>query len=387
MEFEMKIGLLGDYIVDQYIYGICDRLSPESPVPVFQETNRETRGGGVENVCQNLKALGAEIEYHFTQTSTKTRYVVDNHIVFRVDDESYLPINFTEYEFSSKIVILSDYNKGFLHRSADIIKHLKSRNKFVIVDPKKSLDNYRDADIVKLNEKEFSKYSEISDYEKARVQYSIGTIIVTRASKPVLIIDSKGISEVETTNYAVSDVTGAGDVFIASLGFYLAKGFDIKEATAKATRLASISVTKFGTYVLTEEDIRKVTPKIIFTNGCFDIIHRGHVEYLQKSKKLGDKLIVGLNSDKSVKSLKGFSRPVNNQADRKFVLESLGCVDEVIVFDEDTPYELIKRIKPDIITKGGDYTSIDQVVGHDLAQVKLIPFISGYSTTSILERA
>jgi D-beta-D-heptose 7-phosphate kinase/D-beta-D-heptose 1-phosphate adenosyltransferase len=274
-----------------------------------------------------------------------------------------------------------------LHRSADIIKHLKSRNKFVIVDPKKSLDNYRNADIVKLNEKEFSKYSEISDYEKARVQYSIGTIIVTRASKPVLIIDSKGISEVETTNYAVSDVTGAGDVFIASLGFYLAKGFDIKEATAKATRLASISVTKFGTYVLTEEDIRKVTPKIIFTNGCFDIIHRGHVEYLQKSKKLGDKLIVGLNSDKSVKSLKGFSRPVNNQSDRKFVLESLGCVDEVIVFNEDTPYELIKRIKPDIITKGGDYTSIDQVVGHDLAQVKLIPFISGYSTTSILERA
>jgi D-beta-D-heptose 7-phosphate kinase/D-beta-D-heptose 1-phosphate adenosyltransferase len=135
---------------------------------------------------------------------------------------------------------------------------------------------------------------------------------------------------------------------------------------------------------LTKEDIDKT--KVIFTNGCFDIIHRGHVDYLKKSKELGYKLIVGLNSDESIRRLKGSSRPINSEHDRKAVLESLGFVDTVIIFDEDTPYELIKELKPDIITKGGDYKSIKDVVGHDLAEVKIIPYVEGYSTTKILEK-
>jgi D-beta-D-heptose 7-phosphate kinase/D-beta-D-heptose 1-phosphate adenosyltransferase len=156
------------------------------------------------------------------------------------------------------------------------------------------------------------------------------------------------------------------------------------DACVKATRLASISVTKFGTYVLTEEDIKQT--KTVFTNGCFDIIHRGHVDYLKKSRALGSKLIVGLNSDLSVKSNKGVFKPVNAQEDRKAILESLDCVDEVIIFDEPTPFELIKSIRPDIITKGGDYTMND-VIGKELAEVVIIPFLDGYSTTKILERA
>lgn len=126
--------------------------------------------------------------------------------------------------------------------------------------------------------------------------------------------------------------------------------------------------------------------RIVFTNGCFDILHRGHVEYLEASSLLGDYLIVGLNSDASVKRLKGSSRPINNQNDRKYVLENLKSVNKVIIFDEDTPYELIKKLKPNVITKGGDY-KVETVVGHDLVEeTYIIPFTDGYSTTNIIER-
>jgi D-beta-D-heptose 7-phosphate kinase/D-beta-D-heptose 1-phosphate adenosyltransferase len=125
---------------------------------------------------------------------------------------------------------------------------------------------------------------------------------------------------------------------------------------------------------------------VVFTNGCFDILHRGHVEYLKESKKLGNYLIVAINSDSSVKRLKGKARPLNTQEDRAFVLKAIKYVDEVIVFDEDTPYKLIKEIKPDIITKGGDYTQ-DTVVGNDIAKVVILPFIQGYSTTGLVNAA
>jgi D-beta-D-heptose 7-phosphate kinase/D-beta-D-heptose 1-phosphate adenosyltransferase len=124
---------------------------------------------------------------------------------------------------------------------------------------------------------------------------------------------------------------------------------------------------------------------IVFTNGCFDILHRGHIGYLKKSKSLGTYLIVGINSDNSVRRLKGEGRPFNNQWDRKYVLEELRCVDEVIIFEEDTPYELIKRIGPDIITKGGDY-KVEEVVGHDLFKTIIIPYMEGYSTSKILKK-
>lgn len=126
--------------------------------------------------------------------------------------------------------------------------------------------------------------------------------------------------------------------------------------------------------------------KVVFTNGCFDILHRGHIEYLQQSKDVGHYLIVGLNSDESVKRLKGNSRPINNQEDRKFMLESLSCVDEVIIFDEDTPKELIEKVKPDVITKGGDYKPRD-VVGFGMAdELYIITYRKGYSTTNLIER-
>jgi rfaE bifunctional protein nucleotidyltransferase chain/domain len=134
------------------------------------------------------------------------------------------------------------------------------------------------------------------------------------------------------------------------------------------------------------EDIEKRINKIVFTNGCFDILHRGHVEYLQKSKALGDLLVVGINSDASIKRLKGNSRPINNQQDREFMLKSLECVDEVLVFNEDTPLNIIESLRPNIITKGGDYT-VEEVVGHDIVpETYIISLTNGYSTTNFIER-
>lgn len=379
------IALFGDYITDKYIYGDINRISPESPIPVFLEKSTEIRDGGASNVYNNLVSLGNKVSFFYSKNSTKVRYVNNNHIMFRSDIETYIPY-YGKIEFNLnniKYCILSDYNKGFLHRSQEIIDYCKSKNCIVIVDPKKHLSHYINADIVKLNEKELREYTDNLSYKEVRETYNIKSLVITLGSKGVYISSDQFEGLIEADKHQVSDVTGAGDVFIASMTHYLNKGLSLYDSCLKATRLASISVTKFGTYVLTEEDIKKT--KVVFTNGCFDIIHKGHIDYLKKSKDLGYKLIVGLNSDSSVKRLKGDSRPINNQEDRKTVLESLRFIDEVIIFDEDTPYQLIQKIKPDIITKGGDY-NIDNVVGNDLAEVIIIPFLNGYSTTNILEK-
>lgn len=387
----MKIGLIGDHISDIYIHGKMTRFSPESPIPIFDIVEEETKDGGASNVNNNLIALGAYIDYYtdFDRYSIKKRYVCDGHIVFRVDDDrtSSIDLDLIDFKEETTYVILSDYNKGVLSESQQIIHKLKSQGKIVIVDPKRNLVNYEGADIVKLNETEYHRFSMIdSGYQETRNFYNIGTLVITMADKGVTIVSKDGIQTIPGESKQVSDVTGAGDVFIAAMTYYLAKGKTIYNACEMANKLASISVCKFGTYTLTPEDIRTVEKKVIFTNGCFDIIHRGHVDYLQKSKAMGDHLIVGLNSDNSVKKLKGDSRPFNNQNDRKLVLESLGCVDEVIIFDEETPYELIKKMQPDIITKGGDYTDKSQVVGNDLTEVHIFPYMEGYSTSMILER-
>lgn len=379
------ICVIGDYISDIYVYGDVDRISPESPIPIFKKTREEHRPGGAGNVYANLNALGSSAIMLCSKNSTKYRYVYDNHIMFRADDERYVVNNNMKFKLDGiKYCILSDYNKGYLHNSQAIIERCKKHGCIVIVDPKKSIDNYKGADIVKLNNKEYELYcSSYKSVQDAMLSNDIGCFIITQGALGATIFTNNTFTHIEADNHQVADVTGAGDIFIAVLTHYLSKGFDIVAASKKAVKLSSISVTKFGTYVLQPEDIIKATT--VFTNGCFDILHRGHIEYLKQSKALGNKLIVGLNSDRSVSSLKGKDRPINKQEDRKAVLESLSFVDEVIIFDENTPYELIKKIQPDIITKGGDYT-VEQVVGNDLAEVKIISYIKDYSTTKILEK-
>ena len=163
--------------------------------------------------------------------------------------------------------------------------------------------------------------------------------------------------------------------------YALTKGYSHIKCLEIAVSASTESVKHTGTYVLTKQDVERTK---VFTNGCFDIVHRGHIEMLKASKQLGDWLVVGVNTDQSVKRLKGESRPVNNESDRKVMLESLDFVDEVILFDEDTPIELIKRVQPDIITKGGDYT-VDTVVGNQLAKVVILPTVDDYSTTKTIE--
>jgi D-beta-D-heptose 7-phosphate kinase/D-beta-D-heptose 1-phosphate adenosyltransferase len=387
----MKIGLIGDHISDIYIYGKMNRFSPESPIPIFDIIKEESRAGGASNVNNNLINLGAHVDYYYDALdySVKKRYVCDNHIMFRVDEDKTSTADISQIQFpeETKYVILSDYNKGILSKSQQLVHSLKEQGKIVIVDPKKSLVNYESADIVKLNESEYHRFSMIEGgYQDTRKFYNIGTLVITKGGEGVTIVSEDGIQNIPGHSTQVSDVTGAGDVFIAAMTYYLAKGKSIYNACELANKLAALSVCKFGTYTLTPEDVRSVEKKVVFTNGCFDFIHRGHVTYLEKSKELGDYLIVGLNSDDSVKRLKGENKPYNNQDDRKKVLESLKCVDEVIIFDEDTPYDLIKRIQPDIITKGGDYKTKEEVVGNDIANVELIPFLEGYSTTKMVEK-
>ena len=179
----------------------------------------------------------------------------------------------------------------------------------------------------------------------------------------------------------MSDVTGAGDCFLAAFVYALTKGYDYQKALELAVKGSTESVKHSGTYILKQQDLEE---RIIFTNGVFDILHKGHFELLAEAKSLGEKLIVGINSDASVKRLKGETRPINNVMKRISQLEILPWVDQVIVFDEDTPYELIKQIKPHVIVKGGDY-KIEEVVGNDLADVHIVSTVDGYSTTSIIE--
>lgn len=386
----MKIGLIGDHITDIYIYGKMNRFSPESPIPIFDITEVETRAGGASNVNNNLQALGVHCLYYFdgTDYSTKRRYVCDGHIMFRCDEDKFSQTDPLDIEFPEecKYVILSDYNKGVLRNSQALIHKLKKEGKIVVVDPKRSMVHYEGADIVKMNEEEYHRFSmiDVDTPEEVRKFYNVGTLVITRGKRGPLIVTKEGTTELDGIDKDVADVTGAGDVFIAAMTYYLAKGDHIIDACEKANKLAALSVGHFGTYSLTEEDIKTVEKKVIFTNGCFDILHKGHIDYLKKSKELGDCLIVGLNSDESVKRIKGDLRPYNNEQDRKEMLESLKFVDEVIIFDDETPYELIKAIKPDIITKGGDYT-VETVVGNDLAEVVIIPTTEGYSTTDTLE--
>jgi D-beta-D-heptose 7-phosphate kinase/D-beta-D-heptose 1-phosphate adenosyltransferase len=382
----MTIAVIGDYILDEYITGKVERISPESPIPIFKEVSYEFRDGGSGNVVANLQALGAGVDHYFdvTNHAIKKRYVCDNHLVFRSDNEQYIINDKIDFDLTGvKYCILSDYNKGYLHYTHRIITLCKSFGCKVIIDPKKRLENYIGADIVKLNQKELVDYTDGEPPVDLLYKYKFGAIVVTRGRDGVSVYTRDSTTHIKGEQHSVSDVTGAGDVFIASMTYYLSLGDDLVTACTKANKLAGLSVTKFGTYVLTQDDIKQV--KTVFTNGCFDILHRGHIELLRESKKLGGRLVVGLNSDESVRRLKGNNRPVNKQEDRKALLESLESVDEVVIFDEDTPRRVIENLRPDIITKGGDYTT-ETVVGNDLAEVIIIPLVGNLSTTSIIEK-
>jgi len=376
----MKVLVIGDIIIDKYIYGTSERLSPEAPVPVVKYLREVQSLGGAGLVYENLKSLGVDVTLFETKqpSSIKTRVICDGHYITRIDDDkdadsndiltNVLKNDFSQWDY----VILSDYDKGVLDNAKQIIAHINSQGPKVIVDPKRYAYNYEGAWLVKPNNNEYTKF-EFDEWQ--------GNIITTDAGHSV----SATIDNIEYTipveQVEVSDVTGAGDCFLAAFVYGLTKEYTYEKCLQLAVKGSTEAVTHVGTHTLTVSDLEE---RIVFTNGCFDILHTGHFELLAEAKSLGGKLIVGINSDESVRRFKGPKRPINNVNKRKSQLELLPWVDEVIVFDEDTPYRLIKEVVPHVIVKGGDYT-VEQVVGHDLADVHLVPTVEGYSTTQIIE--
>ena len=461
-----KILVIGDLMIDHYLWGSCDRISPEAPVQVINVGDESMSLGGAGNVINNLNALGAQVDvisvigncetsgklkallanikvntkYLITQnkrvTSKKTRIISSQQQVVRYDHESTDEISdesqksilasFKKLVSNYDAVLLSDYGKGVLtiELTQSLIAIANNKNKKVLVDPK-GLDysKYRGSYLLTPNKKEASEATKININDDAsltkaitqlKTEYDLDVSLITLSEQGVAIYDDK-LRVHPTVSREVFDVTGAGDTVLASLGFALACGYKIDAAVEFANLAAGVVVGKIGSAIATlneiieyESSLKKSTSdehiktfdeiaslskelrargkKIIFTNGCFDILHIGHVRYLETAKSYGDILILGLNSDRSVTSIKGKGRPINIQLDRAYMLAALEAVDYVVVFDEDTPYDLIKAVKPDVLVKGSDYEG-KKVVGQDIAdELKLVEFVDGKSTTKTIEK-
>lgn len=457
-----RILVVGDIMVDHYIWGSCNRISPEAPVQVVNVKSENNRLGGACNVGANLSALGAKVSLcgivgddslgkwlaseldrlgidvsciipTNRPTTQKSRILISHQQVLRVDREDSAPIT-TQLEdelyellehklHSFDAIILSDYAKGLLttNLTQRIITLARSLHKPVLVDPKGSdYTKYKNATLLTPNKLEASlaTQTQITDdtslkvaMDKLKSLCNLDICLVTLSEDGIAILCDDSLVKSPTIAKEVYDVTGAGDTVIAALAFGLSNGLDIFQASDFANAAAAVVIGKIGSAtaslseiisflhngayadskIITQSDVQALLPalsekKIIFTNGCFDILHAGHISYLQKARELGDLLIVGLNSDESIRRLKGSSRPIITQNDRAAVLAALECVDFVIIFEEDTPYELIKLIAPSVLVKGADYTG-KEVVGSEFAkEVKLIEFVQGRSSTSIIEK-
>lgn len=455
LEFKKTPNILvvGDLMIDNYVWGNCERISPEAPVQILRVVKEDNRLGGACNVANNLIALGAnaaicgiigddndgkmllglldcakidnkfvKIESKFS-TIKKSRFLASNQQVLRVDrefgscalrEDSIFLIK--KHISNFDCIILSDYGKGALDLTfcQDLIKLARESKIPILCDPKgDDYSKYKNATLITPNKKEaqIAIKSKIFDNEslqkcgfKLKNDLGLDSVIITLSEDGIAIFEDK-FKRIPTLAREVFDVTGAGDTVISALGFCLANGMNLESSARFANAAAAVVVGKIGSAVanlgevlgLMKNDInrgdialiyalQKSGKKIVFSNGCFDILHVGHIEYLKQAKALGDILVIGLNSDSSIKKLKGPSRPINNQIDREKLLIALGCVDFVIVFDEETPQNLIEKIKPDILVKGGDY-KIENIIGREFAkEVKVLDFIPNKSTTNIIKK-
>ena len=411
------IKVFGDIMLDIWINGEINRISPEAPVPVFLENSNSKSIGGAANLALNINKINPnvklfgllgddvngsividlikrnnlkyEIDFSKNPTTTKTRFInKSSKHFFRwdIDSNNYLLENHKKLDLrinKEDIICVSDYNKGFVTK--ELLKLLRIKHNKILVDPKQDANFYKDVFLVKPNMKEynswfgkFNKSSAIKNMNKLGWKW----LVVTDGAKGMHVLNSDGDYKYffEPVNDVI-DVTGAGDAVMAVLACCVSKNIDIFQASKLACYAAARTVEKERVALINKGLLKD---KTIFTNGVFDIIHKGHIELLKYAKTLGSNLIIGINSDKSVKRLKGKSRPINNQKFRKSQLLKFKFVDQVIIFDEDTPYEQIKLIKPDIIVKGGDYKA-ENVVGNDIAKVIIFPTLKGYSTTNIIK--
>ena len=461
-----NILVIGDLMIDHYLWGSCDRISPEAPVQVVNVKKESSVLGGAGNVINNLVTLGSVVDVisvigndsvanelksllekidvptsnlvveNNRKTSKKSRLIASQQQVLRYDMESIDDINENSHKqiiqtleknidkYSS--IILSDYGKGVLttNLTKEIIKIANKNNIKVLVDPKgKDYSKYKGSYTLTPNKKEAMEATNIDIKDESsliealkslKTQCELEVSLITLSEQGIAIFDDE-LTIKPTVAREVYDVTGAGDTVIASIAFALGNNLDIKDAIYFANLAAGVVVGKIGSatttldeiyeyeyslhksnstsHIKTFDEIKTLASKlhsqgkkIVFTNGCFDILHVGHVKYLEVAKSYGDVLILGLNADSSVKKLKGPTRPINTQDDRAYILASLESVDYVVIFEEETPYELIKLIKPHVLVKGGDYEG-KEVIGQDIAdELKLVQFVDGKSTTNTIKR-
>ncbi|MGH1486215.1 MAG: bifunctional D-glycero-beta-D-manno-heptose-7-phosphate kinase/D-glycero-beta-D-manno-heptose 1-phosphate adenylyltransferase HldE [Cellvibrionaceae bacterium] len=465
-----KVLVIGDVMLDSYIDGNTQRISPEAPVPVVHIQDNYQRPGGAANVALNIAALGAKaillgligkdeagqqlqqrlldenvdsrlLSSDHAKTISKLRVISRNQQLIRLDTEDgFAHVNHDELLQQAihateevTAVILSDYNKGTLRPIlTKFLAHCKEKQLPVLVDPKGSdFSIYHSATLLTPNMSEFKAVAGDPNDEKdfqqrafdLMKQHELKSLLVTRSEKGMSLFQQDATPfNLAAEVREVYDVTGAGDTVIATLATALGANYSFHDATTLANLAAGIVVGKMGTAtvslaelqtaiinkqhsdvitqngILSLEDLLKETKlartrgeTLVMTNGCFDILHAGHVHYLNEARKLGDRLIVAVNSDASVKRLKGSERPINSLDNRMLVLDALACVDWVVAFDADTPATVIDAIIPDKLIKGGDYKA-EEIVGYETVtqaggEVLTIDLTPGCSTTNIINKA
>lgn len=422
-EKKKRIAVVGDIILDEYYQVQTNRISPEGPIPVFHmdEWKCEKRLGGAANVVTNAKYFSSievvlfgvmsssiceileqrKIKYYCEQKEipVKKRFYVGNQCVFRCDVEKPIinhNIDILKNLSDFDAVILSDYNKGLFTK--EFVKEIFKicYNIPLVVDPKKNYELFKGCTTIKPNWNE-SLLIGNGDIMKIKEKLKCKNVVITRSELGPIGCENNNKFEilVEKNKKCVVSQVGAGDQFLISMVAAQVFGYSVEES-AKFAHLMGMNycskgmnepVHPFEAYsnkIITINQLPK-TEKLIFTNGVFDVITRKHVELLKFAKKQGDKLIVALNDDLSVRRLKGSTRPINKLSDRMSVLEGLECVDYIISFSEDTPYNLMKEIGNIYkIVKGSDYTK-ERVVGNDLFEVTLFPYEQGYSSSRTIE--
>lgn len=467
-----RVAVAGDVMLDIYVGGAVERISPEAPIPVLRIERETVMPGGAGNVARNVAALGASarligvvgtddaarklgdliaaearlandlVAEPSRQTAVKTRYVGGNQQMLRADRETVGPLSADVRRrliagvknalADCAVLVLSDYGKGVLQAgaAAELIAAAKQAKRTVVVDPKgRDWAPYAGADVVTPNKRELAEASGMEVAGDAAVaaaaralmaRHRLGAVLATLGPDGMILVRADGSSEhFRAEAREVFDVSGAGDTVVAALAALLATGAALADAALIANVAAGIVVGKAGTAVvhgdelfhaLHHQDLMDAEAKVLtlaqvvertrawrgaklkigFTNGCFDLLHPGHVSLLAQARAACDKLVVGLNSDASVQRLKGAGRPVQTEAARAAVLASLAAVDAVSIFAEDTPLKLIEAIKPDLLVKGADYTK-DKVVGGTLVEkwggrVLLAEIAPGHSTSATIAK-
>jgi D-beta-D-heptose 7-phosphate kinase/D-beta-D-heptose 1-phosphate adenosyltransferase len=465
---QVHILVVGDLMLDRYIWGDVERISPEAPVPVVRAAHRSHQPGGAANVAMNIAALGAlvtvvgctgededgaalecclaaagvhtrliAVQTH--PTTSKLRILGGQQQILRLDTEQTTPYPDTIYDRllddvrgllgGVDAVVLSDYAKGVLSESVcrGIIDEVQASGVPVLVDPKhRDFSRYAGATALCPN------FSELAAavggdprlaLEEARALlplHRLDQLIVTLGAGGIALVRRDGTRTFAALARQVFDVSGAGDTVIAVLALTMACGLPVEDALPLANIAAGIVVRKVGTVPVTRDELlaslmpelklrasekvlsvdrlitrihawRSAGDRIVFTNGCFDLLHVGHITLMEDARRCGDRLVVAINSDESVRALKGAGRPVVGEVDRGRVLAALAAVDAVVVFGEATPLKLIEKLRPDVLVKGGDYTEEIIVGAREVRSwggvVRIVPTIAGFSTTQLLARA